>query len=159
MVFLSTGYLIGHLEAIQRRVLRAIFPHCKYSDALTMANIPTIEHRLYASTMSYFKQMAMENKEHQLNYLFPQLYQNQHSTRYQAIDAQSKSHQHAVTKLPTPLSLKLVDIIMQVRDFEAMKGIDYEETNTYRAFLPFDTPIRKIGFCPERDSNPRLPDY
>ena len=40
-----------------------------------------------------------------------------------------------------------------------MKGIDYEETNTYRAFYLFDTPIRKIGFCPERDSNPRLPDY
>ena len=42
-----------------------------------------------------------------------------------------------------------------MRDFEAMKGIDYEETNTYRAFYLFDTPIRKIGFCPERDSNPR----
>ena len=28
-----------------------------------------------------------------------------------------------------------------------MKGIDYvTETNTYRAFLPFNTPIRKIGF-------------
>ena len=41
-----------------------------------------------------------------------------------------------------------------------MKGIDYvTETNTYRAFLPFNTPLRKIGFCPERDSNPRLPDY
>ena len=41
-----------------------------------------------------------------------------------------------------------------------MKGIDYvTETNTYRAFLPFITPIQKIGFCPERDSNPRLPDY
>ena len=24
------------------------------------------------------------------------------------------------------------------------------ETNTYRAFLPFNTPIRKIGFCPDR---------
>ena len=37
---------------------------------------------------------------------------------------------------------------------------DVTESNTYRAFLPFDTPpIRKIGFCPERDSNPRLPDY
>ena len=33
------------------------------------------------------------------------------------------------------------------------------ETNTYHAFLPFDTPIRKIGFCPEWDSNPCLPDY
>ena len=33
------------------------------------------------------------------------------------------------------------------------------DRNTYRAFLPFDTPIRKIGFCPERESNPRLPDY
>ena len=34
-----------------------------------------------------------------------------------------------------------------------MKGIDYvTETNTYRAFLPFNTPIRKIRFCPERDS-------
>ena len=33
------------------------------------------------------------------------------------------------------------------------------EINTYRAFLFFDTPIRKIGFYPERDSNPRLPDY
>ena len=41
-----------------------------------------------------------------------------------------------------------------------MKGIDYvTETNTYRAFLPFNTLILKIGFCPERDSNPRLPDY
>ena len=41
-----------------------------------------------------------------------------------------------------------------------MKGIDYvTETNTYRAFLPFNTPFRKIGFCLERDSNPRLPDY
>ena len=41
-----------------------------------------------------------------------------------------------------------------------MKGIDYAtETNTYRAFLPFNTPIRKIEFYPERDSNPRLPDY
>ena len=39
-----------------------------------------------------------------------------------------------------------------------MKGMDYvTETNTYRAFLRFNTPIRKIGFCPERDSNPRLP--
>ena len=41
-----------------------------------------------------------------------------------------------------------------------MKGIDYvTETNTYRAFLPFNTPIQKIGFCTERDLNPRLPDY
>ena len=40
-----------------------------------------------------------------------------------------------------------------------MKGIDYIiETNTHHAFLPFNTLIRKIGFCPERDSNPRLPD-
>ena len=40
-----------------------------------------------------------------------------------------------------------------------MKGIDYiTETNTHRAFLPFNTLIRKNGFCPERDSNPRLPD-
>ena len=31
-----------------------------------------------------------------------------------------------------------------------MKGIDYiTETNTYCAFLPFNTPIRKIGFCPD----------
>ena len=30
-----------------------------------------------------------------------------------------------------------------------MKGIDYvTETNTYRAFLPFNTPIQKIVFCP-----------
>ena len=30
-----------------------------------------------------------------------------------------------------------------------MKGIDYvTETNTYRAFLPFNTPIRKIVFLP-----------
>ena len=35
------------------------------------------------------------------------------------------------------------------------KGIDYvTETNTYRAFLPFNTPIRKIGFFLERASNP-----
>ena len=41
-----------------------------------------------------------------------------------------------------------------------MKGIDYiTETNTYHAFLPFNTPSRKIGFCPEQYSNPRLPDY
>ena len=41
-----------------------------------------------------------------------------------------------------------------------MKGIGYvTESNTYRAFLLFDTLIRKIGFCPEQDSNPRLPDY
>ena len=41
-----------------------------------------------------------------------------------------------------------------------MKGIDYvTETNTYRAFSPFFSPIRKIGFCPEQDSKPRLPDY
>ena len=41
-----------------------------------------------------------------------------------------------------------------------MKGIDYiTETNIYRAFLPFNIPIRNNGFCPERDSNPRLPDY
>ena len=41
-----------------------------------------------------------------------------------------------------------------------MKGIDYiTETNTYRSFLPFNTLIRKIGFCPERDSNPHLSDY
>ena len=34
---------------------------------------------------------------------------------------------------------------MKVRDFEAMKGIDYvTETNTYRAFYLFNTPIRKI---------------
>ena len=31
-----------------------------------------------------------------------------------------------------------------------MKGIDYvtEKKNTYRAFLPFKTPIRKIWFLP-----------
>ena len=41
-----------------------------------------------------------------------------------------------------------------------MKGIDYvTETNPYRAFSPFNTLVRKIVFCPERDSNPRLPDY
>ena len=32
-----------------------------------------------------------------------------------------------------------------------MKGIDYvTETNTYGAFLLFNTPIQKTGFCPER---------
>ena len=40
--FPSTRYLIAQLEAIQRRVLRIIFPHFKYADALKMANIPTI---------------------------------------------------------------------------------------------------------------------
>ena len=59
------------------------------------------------------------------------------------------------TGLPNPVGicvsfLRFIIFFPQVRDFEAMKGIDYEETNTYRAFLPFDTPIRKIGFCPER---------
>ena len=30
-----------------------------------------------------------------------------------------------------------------------MKGIDYvTETNTYHAFLPFNTPIQKISFLP-----------
>ena len=50
---------------------------------------------------------------------------------------------------------------MKVRNFEANERyrLYTGERNTYRAFLPFDTPIRKIGFCPERDSNPRLPDY
>ena len=41
-----------------------------------------------------------------------------------------------------------------------MKGIDQvTEANTHRSLLHFNTPSRKIGFCPERDSNPRLPDY
>lgn len=80
--FPCTGYLIDQLEAIQRRVLRTIFPYCKYSDALRMANIPTIEHRLHTISMSYFKQM--EKKDHKLNHLFPQRYQNQYSTRSQA---------------------------------------------------------------------------
>ena len=41
-----------------------------------------------------------------------------------------------------------------------MKGIHYiTETNTYRVFLPFNTPIRKVSFCPKQDSNPRLSDY
>ena len=34
-----------------------------------------------------------------------------------------------------------------------------QRTLTMQFFLPFNTPIRKIVFCPERDSNPRLPDY
>ena len=36
--FPSKGYLIAQLEAIQRRVLRIIFPCFKYADALKMAN-------------------------------------------------------------------------------------------------------------------------
>ena len=37
-----------------------------------------------------------------------------------------------------------------------MKGEDYvTETNIYHAFLPCNTPIRKIGICFEQDSNPR----
>ena len=78
--FPSTGYLIAQLEAIQRRVLRIIFPCFEYADALKMANIPTIEQRLTIS-MSYFKQM--KSNEHKLNHLFPQHYQNQYSTRSQ----------------------------------------------------------------------------
>ena len=33
-----------------------------------------------------------------------------------------------------------------------------KQTHTVH-FLPFGTPIRTIGICPERGSNPRLPDY
>ena len=80
--FPSTGYLIAQLEAIQRRVLRIIFPCFKYADALKMANIPTTEQRLHTISMSYFQQM--KSNEHKLNHLFPLLYQNQYSTRSQA---------------------------------------------------------------------------
>ena len=44
-----------------------------------MANIPTIEQRLHTISMSYFKQIKIN--EHKLNHLFPQHYQNQYSTR------------------------------------------------------------------------------
>ena len=59
------------------------------------------------------------------------------------------------------INLRLTHEPMKVRNFEANERYRQStgDRKTYRAFLPFDTPIRKIGFCPERDSNPRLPDY
>ena len=52
--------------------------------------------------------------------------------------------------------------LMKVRNFEANERYRLyvtEKREHTQCFLPFDTPIRKIGFCPEQDSNPHLPDY
>ena len=81
--FSAPAYLIGQLEAIQRRVLKIILPEYKYSDALHTASIPTVHARLQSISMNYFKGMA--NKKHKLHHLFPKLYCNSYSTRSQVI--------------------------------------------------------------------------
>ena len=51
---------------------------------------------------------------------------------------------------------------MKVRDFEANERYRLFNRNKSTLTVHFylsTPPSEKIGICPERDSNPRLPDY
>ncbi|MCH1414829.1 MAG: DUF1891 domain-containing protein [Glaciecola sp.] len=67
-------YLNNHIESVQRRAMRIIYPGVPYSQALIAANIDSLHDR----RETFCKRFAIEmsNKHHKLNHLLPHRRQN-----------------------------------------------------------------------------------
>ena len=71
------AYLSNSIEAIQKRSLRVIYPGTPYIEALSMADIPTLQNRRSTLCHDYFRKL--EDPNHRLHHLLPE----QHKSKYQ----------------------------------------------------------------------------
>ena len=62
-------YLSDHIETIQKRCLRTIFPGYSYDEARSISNLPTLFERRTKLCQSYFRKM--QNANHKLHKLLP----------------------------------------------------------------------------------------
>ena len=62
-------YLSDHIETIQKRCLRTIFPGYSYDEARSISNLPTLFERRTKLCQSYFRKM--QNADHKLHKLLP----------------------------------------------------------------------------------------
>ena len=58
-------YLSDHIETIQKRCLRTIFPGYSYDEARSISNLPTLFERRTKLCQSYFRKM--QNADHKLH--------------------------------------------------------------------------------------------
>ena len=62
-------YLSDHIETIQKRCLRTIFPGYSYDEARSISNLPTLFERRTKLCQSYFRKT--QNADHKLHKLLP----------------------------------------------------------------------------------------
>ena len=90
---------------------------------------------------------------------------NKHAkTRSHSVKAKRGTYDQNASA-PVHLWMSLVTTHRYTYESEKFRGkwkailcVTEEREKHTQCILPFDTLIRKIGFCPERDSNPRLPE-
>eukprot|EP00920_Eleutheroschizon_duboscqi_P034063 GHVT01081689.1.p1 GENE.GHVT01081689.1~~GHVT01081689.1.p1 ORF type:complete len:133 (-),score=2.88 GHVT01081689.1:381-779(-) len=76
-----TKYLEHSLETIQRRVLLSVFPDMAYKDALSKADLPSLDEHRDQLTQDLFSQMENPNKK--CHNLLPEIKIKYHNTRNQ----------------------------------------------------------------------------
>ena len=67
-------YLSDHIETIQKRCLRSIFPGYSYDEARSISKLPTLFERRTKLCQSSFRKM--QNADHKLHKLLPRIIQN-----------------------------------------------------------------------------------
>ncbi len=92
-----TQYLSEHIETVQKRALRVIFPGHSYDEILHITDLPTLNQRREQLCKEYFKKL--QNESHKLYNLLPNVRQVPYGIRsinkYPLVNARTSRYFHS----------------------------------------------------------------